>query len=169
MRLDMSAIARSEPPFTSLWKSITLNTGVWLRGTLRLDGWPKAWKDIIAEIETLEGDAGDKRLQEMSDALWQSHAYEQGEVDRVVLCVELEARQGETPVWHHRYAIDALGNDDGSAMARLVSLTVSLAVDAIATGKIGPGVSAAPSDPVLVQSWFDTLTQLGENIEHIEN
>jgi len=138
-----------------------------VRGTLRLNGWAEAWKDIFAEIETLAGEDGEKRLEEMSDDLWQNQAYEKGEADRVVLCVELEARDNGSPVWHQSYAIDALGNEKGSAMARLVSLTVSLAVDAIATGKIGPGVSAAPSEPALVNEWFDTLRQLGEHIEHI--
>ena len=85
----------------------------------------------------------------------------------VVLCVELEARENNSVVWHHRYAIDAHGNANGSAMARLVSQTVSLAVDAIVAGKIAVGVTAAPSDPAIVQEWFDSLAQMGEHIECI--
>lgn len=138
-----------------------------VRGTLRLSGWSEAWKDIFAEIETLEGETGESRLKQMSDQLWQSQAYDEGEADRVVLCVELEARKNNSAVWHHSYTTDALGNDNGSAMARLVSLTVSLAVDAIATGEISAGVSAAPSDPGLVREWFATLKELGEHIERI--
>ena len=61
-----------------------------VRGTLRLDGWSDAWADIFAEIETLQGEAGDQRLQEMSDDLWRTQSYDEGEPDRVVLCVEFE-------------------------------------------------------------------------------
>jgi saccharopine dehydrogenase-like NADP-dependent oxidoreductase len=138
-----------------------------VRGTLRISGWAEAWKEIFTEIDGLEGEEGDLRLQEMSDELWQAHAYAEDESDRVVLCVELEAREKDTSVWQHGYSIDSLGDDKGSAMARLVSLTVSLAVDAIATGKIRPGVSAAPSDPVIVKEWFETLSHMGEHIERI--
>ncbi|MFT5351702.1 MAG: hypothetical protein ACI9MF_002526, partial [Gammaproteobacteria bacterium] len=138
-----------------------------VRGTLRLNGWAEAWKDIFTEIDTLEGEAGERRLERMSEELWRTQAYNDGETDRVVLCVELEARNNDSSVWHHRYTIDAIGNDKGSAMARLVSLTLSLAVDAIAAGKIVAGVSTAPSEPVLVQEWIDALRQMGERIEHI--
>jgi saccharopine dehydrogenase (NADP+, L-glutamate forming) len=140
-----------------------------VRGTLRLNGWSEAWKDIFAEIETLSGPAGDQRLREMSDELWNTQAYDPGEPDRVVLCVELEARADGHLVWHQSYTIDALGNANGTAMARLVSLTVSLAVDAVADGDIEPGVSAAPADDAIVQKWFSTLTELGEHIERIDH
>ncbi len=140
-----------------------------VRGTLRLKGWSDAWAHIFAEIETLEGEAGETRLREMSDELWRTQAYGQGEQDRVVLCVELEAHSGGTPVWHRSYTIDACGNESGSAMARLVSLPVSLAVEAVAAGDIGPGVSAAPGDPQLLARWFGTLRELGEEIHLIDH
>lgn len=140
-----------------------------VRGTLRLGGWSEAWKDIFSEIETLEGADGDKRLQEMSDELWRTQSYDPDEPDRVVLCVELEARNGEETVWHQSYTIDALGNDTGTAMARLVSLTVSLAIESVAAGDIPPGVSAAPADENIVIAWFEILQGLGENIERIDH
>jgi len=140
-----------------------------VRGTLRLSGWADAWNGIFAEVETLQGAAGDKRLQEMSDELWQNQAYDPDEPDRVVLCVELEARAHGRPVWHQSYAIDALGNENGTAMARLVSLTVSLAIEAVAAGKIPPGVSSAPSDEDIVKDWFSTLRGLGERVERIDH
>ncbi len=114
-----------------------------VRGTLRLNGWASAWQDIFNEIERLDGDSAETRLQEISDQLWQKYAYEEDEADRVVLCVELEARRENKPIWHRNYSIDALANDRGSAMARLVSLTVSLAVDSLVEGEIQNGVSAA--------------------------
>ena len=139
-----------------------------VRGTLRLNGWSEAWKSIFNEIESLKGEAGEQRLKEMSDELWQTQSYDPGEPDRVVLCVELEARKNDRPVWHQGYSIDALGNEKGTAMARLVSLTVSLAIEAVAAGEIKPGVTAAPSDHTIVQRWLDMLSELGEHIEHID-
>jgi len=54
-------------------------------------------------------------------------------------------------------------------MARLVSLTVSLAIESVAAGDIPPGVSAAPADENIVTAWFDILEGLGENIERVDH
>lgn len=135
-----------------------------VRGTLRLPGWSTAWSDLFREIESLEGDAGSARLQAISDELWLTQSYGPGEPDRVVLCVELEAGCGQNTLWHQGYAVDAVGNSTGSAMARLVSFTVSLAVESLLSGSIRPGVSAAPTEPDLISDWFQTLADLGENI-----
>ncbi|MEM7208797.1 MAG: saccharopine dehydrogenase family protein [Pseudomonadota bacterium] len=140
-----------------------------VRGTLRLNGWSDAWAEIFSEIETLEGEAGDARLQEMSDDLWRTQSYDEGEPDRVVLCVELEARSDDKAVWHHSHVIDASGNESGSAMGRLVSLPVSLAIEAIAAGKISAGVSAAPSDTTIIKHWFDVLRSHGDEIHLIDH
>ena len=101
----------------------------------------------------------------MSDELWQKHAYRPGEADRVVLCVEHEVKDGDQTVWHRSYSVDEIGNERGSAMARLVSLTVSLAVESILNGQLPAGVLAATSDRQLVRSWIETLRTLGESIE----
>ena len=138
------------------------NVQEFVRGTLRLDGWSDAWADIFAEIETLEGEAGDARLEEMSDQFWKAHSYDEGEPDRVVLCVELEVTTGGTPVWHKSYALDSAGNAEGSAMARLVSVPVSMAIEAVLDGRLEPGVSAAPADVELINSWLDELRSRGE-------
>ena len=101
----------------------------------------------------------------MSDELWQKHAYQPGEADRVVLCVEHVVKDGDQTVWHRSYSVDEIGNERGSAMARLVSLTVSLAVESILNGQLPAGVLAATSDRQLVRSWIETLRTLGESIE----
>ena len=49
-------------------------------------------------------------------------------------------------------------------MARLVSLPVSLAVDAILAGDFEPGVHAATNKPQVISNWLATLEQLGEII-----
>jgi saccharopine dehydrogenase (NADP+, L-glutamate forming) len=84
-----------------------------VRGTLRLNGWADAWADVFAEIETLQGDAGEARLREMSDQFWKENAYTKGEPDRVVLCVSLKAERGGVPVWHKTFVMDAWGDQRG--------------------------------------------------------
>ncbi|MGK8236480.1 saccharopine dehydrogenase family protein [Roseovarius sp. MS2] len=140
-----------------------------VRGTLRLNGWSEAWKPIFADIETLEGTAGDSRLKEMSDQFWQENAYEEGEPDRVVLCVDLRAENAGKPVWHKSYVMDAWGDARGTAMARLVSIPVSLAVDSVLTREIAAGVSAAPHDPKLVARYLGEVNQLAQHLTVVDH
>jgi len=140
-----------------------------VRGTLRLNGWSEAWADVFREIETLEGPEGEARLKEMSDRFWDENAYEPGEPDRVVLCVALKAEREGVTVWHKTYAMDAWGDADGTAMARLVSVPVALAVEAVLAGEIAPGVSAVPSDPALVERWMQTVGDLAQHLEVVDH
>ena len=139
-----------------------------VRGTLRLNGWAEAWDDVFKEVETLEGEAGDARLKEMSDQFWTENAYDEGEPDRVVLCVDLKAEKDGAPVWHKTYVMDAWGDDRGTAMARLVSYPVSFAIEAVMNGKIAPGVHAAPSDPALVKKWMGAIDTLAQHLQVVD-
>jgi saccharopine dehydrogenase (NADP+, L-glutamate forming) len=120
-------------------------------------------------VESAEGADGDADLAAKSDELWQQHAFKEGEQDRVVLYVELLAKNPDTNqcIWRESYSIDAFGNDKGSAMARLVSTTVSLAVEAVLEERIGAGVSAAPNDIALVSDWLGYLNDYHEPIKHL--
>lgn len=138
-----------------------------VRGTLRLQGWAAAWAPVFAEIETLQGPAGDARLKDMSDQFWRDHAYADGEADRVVLIVDLKAERDGAAVWHKTWVLDAWGDERGTAMARLVSVPVSLAVAAVLAGRIAPGVSAAPSDPDLLAEWLGDIGQLAQHMERV--
>ena len=60
--------------------------------------------------------------------------------------------------------LDEHGKATGSAMARLVSKTVSIAVEAVLDGELPPGVSAAPSNPQIVDAWMTKLIASGERI-----
>ncbi|MCC6007440.1 MAG: saccharopine dehydrogenase NADP-binding domain-containing protein [Rhodobacteraceae bacterium] len=143
-----------------------------VRGTLRLEGWAEAWSDVFAEIERLDGAEGEARLAEMSRAFWAAHAYGEGEPDRVVLCVGLKAEAGDQTLWHRSWVLDAWGDARGSAMARLVSGTVALAVESVLEGRIAPGVSAAPADPALAHEWLGRLSGLAQHlseVDHLEN
>jgi saccharopine dehydrogenase (NADP+, L-glutamate forming) len=140
-----------------------------VRGTLRLNGWSDAWADVFKEVETLEGEAGDARLKEMSDQFWAENAYDEGEPDRVVLCVGLKAEKNGSPVWHKTYVMDAWGDTRGTAMARLVSYPVSFAIEAAMNNKIAPGVHAAPSDLQLVDAWMSEIGKLAQHLEVVDH
>ncbi|MEB8388773.1 saccharopine dehydrogenase NADP-binding domain-containing protein [Rhodobacteraceae bacterium KMM 6894] len=140
-----------------------------VRGTLRLNGWTEAWADVFAEVETLQGAAGDARLREMSDTFWAEHAYDEGEPDRVVMCVALKAERDGKTVWHKSYVMDAWGDAQGTAMARLVSIPVSLAIESVMQGEIPAGVSPAPNDPALVARYLGEVGKLAQHLEIVDH
>jgi len=140
-----------------------------VRGTLRLNGWAEAWKDVFKEVETLSGPAGEARLKEMSDQFWAENAYDDGEPDRVILCVGLQADRDGVAVWNKTYVLDAWGDARGTAMARLVSVPVSLAVEAVQNRAIPAGVHAAPSDPGLVQLWMGEIDRLAQHVQIVDH
>lgn len=150
--------------FDPAWKVDTF-----VRGTLRLNGWAEAWSDVFREIETLSGPEGDARLKEMSDQFWDENSYDEGEPDRVILCVGLKAEKDGTEVYHKTYAMDAWGDARGSAMARLVSIPVSLAIEAVLDGKIDAGVHAAPFDPALFNAWLDHIGGLAQHMQIVDH
>ena len=135
-----------------------------VRGTLRLEGWAEAWGDIFETIDLLKPEESEPVLKALSDELWEKHSYQPGEPDRVVLCVEHEVKDTDQTVWHQSYSVDEIGNERGSAMARLVSQTVSLAVQSLVDGQLPAGVLAATSDRKRVQDWIDGLRSMGEGI-----
>ncbi|PIE15433.1 MAG: saccharopine dehydrogenase [Rhodobacterales bacterium] len=137
-----------------------------VRGTLRLKGWAEAWSEVFTQIET----ADDEQLRRLSDQLWADNAYGEDDPDRVVMCVMLKAEEEGRAVYHKTYVMDAFGDIRGSAMARLVSVPVSLAVEAVLNREIAAGVSAAPSDPRVLQHWMgevDKLAQVLQVVDHL--
>ncbi|MCK0126799.1 saccharopine dehydrogenase NADP-binding domain-containing protein [Gelidibacter sp. F2691] len=142
---------------------------LFVRGTLRLNGWADAWKDVFAEVETLEGASGDARLKEMSDQFWDENSYDDGEPDRVIMCVALKAQKAGADAYHKTYVMDAWGDDRGTAMARLVSTPVSLAIDMILDGKAPAGVTAATADPELIETWMGHVKELAQHVAVVDH
>jgi saccharopine dehydrogenase-like NADP-dependent oxidoreductase len=145
------------------------DTQLFVRGTLRYGGWSTAWDGIFKEVETLSGPEGDARLEEMSADLWDKYAVEDGEADRVVLCVDLWAKKDGAEVYNSSYVMDAYGDNNSTAMARLVSVPVSYAVEAVLNGEMETGVHAAPSDPALAASWLKKLADAGDRMALVDN
>ena len=139
-----------------------------VRGTIRLNGWAEAWAPVFSEIEHIEGSEGDARLAEMAAALWNDNAYASGEPDRVVLFASLKADRGGQTVFRQTWALDAFGDARGTAMARLVSVPVSLGVEAVMAGEIPKGVHAVPSDPAFVHRWLTEIKDLSQYMELID-
>ncbi len=140
-----------------------------VRGTLRLNGWAAAWDHVFKEVETLSGPEGEARLKQMSDRFWADHAYQRDEPDRVILCVGLKADRDGVPVWHKTYVMDAWGDARGSAMARLVSVTVALAVEAVRNRAVAAGVQGAPHDPGLVREWLGEIDRLAQHLQVVDH
>jgi saccharopine dehydrogenase-like NADP-dependent oxidoreductase len=139
-----------------------------VRGTIRLNGWTEAWTPVFREIETLSGAAGDQRLSDMAAEFLKENSYAPGEPDRVVLFVSLKAERDGKPVFHETWAMDAWGDERGTAMGRLVSMPVSFAVESVLQKQFPPGVHAAPHDPEILASWLKSVSSLAQYMERVD-
>jgi saccharopine dehydrogenase-like NADP-dependent oxidoreductase len=140
-----------------------------VRGTIRLNGWAEAWTPVFREIEGLSGPEGDARLAEMASEFVRDNSYAPGEPDRVVLFVSLKAERDGKPVFHETWAMDAWGDVRGTAMARLVSRPVAMAVESVLKREVAVGVHAAPHDPKLIDSWLGQVRGLVQYMQRIDH
>ncbi len=141
-----------------------------VRGTIRLNGWADAWAPIFREIEALEGKPAaevDAVLTARAQGLLQDNSYSDGEPDRVVLFVALKAEKDGKPVYHETWAMDAWGDVRGTAMGRLVSIPVSLAIEAVLNREIASGVHGAPHDPRLLTRWLGEVRHLAQYMDRV--
>jgi len=65
--------------------------------------------------------------------------------------------------------MDAWGDARGSAMGRLVSVPVSLAVESVLNRELPAGVHSAPHDPRLVIRWLDRVQGLAQYMARIDH
>ena len=138
-----------------------------VRGTIRLNGWQKAWTPVFREIETLSGPSGDARLAEMAAEFLKDNSYAPGEPDRVILFVSLKAERDGKAAFHETWALDAAGDARGTAMGRLVSVPVSLAVESVGKKDFAPGVHGAPHDPKILANWLGEVKKLAQYMERV--
>ena len=135
------------------------------RGTLRLNGWAKAWKEIFDMLEK-KSPRLDEEIQSKSNDLWNKHQYINNEKDRVVLWVNLEAKQNNKKIWNSTYHLDEKGSGENTAMAKLVSITLSGAIDLMIEKKFLPGVQAASSDKNIINYFFKILADYSIKINN---
>lgn len=143
-----------------------------VRGTIRLNGWADAWAPVFREIEALEGASAaevDARLNAMAAEFLKENAYAPGEPDRVVLFVALKAERDGRPVFHETWAMDAWGDARGTAMGRLVSVPVSIAIESVLNREVPAGVHSAPHDPRLYTRWLEKVQGLVQYMHRIDH
>ena len=107
-------------------------------GDLRLEGWAEAWRDIFTTIDNLEANEAETVLKAMSDELWRKHSYHPDELDRVVLCVEHEVREGDRTT--ARAGTSASGFLGGAVIIGLV-LATGLAVKTVRKKRRNAGIT----------------------------
>ena len=149
-----------EYSFDNNWK-----INEFVRGTLRLNGWKEAWSDIFNMLDKKSPDI-DLQIAKKSEELWTNNQYIKNEEDRVVLYVKLQAKKNNNEVFNESYFLDEKGHGENTAMAKLVSITLSAAIDLMLQNKFDPGVQAAPSKDDIIDYFFKILSDYSINIEH---
>ena len=141
----------TEYKFDTQWK-----IQEFVRGTLRLNGWESAWADIFKMLDNKSPEL-DKEIDNLGSELWKKHPYLSEEQDRVVLIVKLIANKDDKEVFNGFYFLDEKGSGENTAMGKLVSITLSCAIDLIIQNKMPYGVQAAPHDENLINYFFKTF------------
>ena len=103
----------------------------------------------------------------MAAEFLKENSYAPGEPDRVVLFVSLKAEREGKSVFHETWCMDAWGDAHGTAMARLVSVPVSIAAETLARGEFAAGVLAAPRDAKVLKSWLEQIKGLAQYMERV--
>lgn len=128
-----------------------------VRGTLRLDGWLRAWEPVFEELRT--GD--DTRIAALAQELAARYPTTDADRDRVVLAVSLDVRAEDGLTWSGGYLLDLVGDEEDSAMARCVSRTLALGVGHILDGSLPAGLSRAAETAVRSEQWLGELARDG--------
>jgi hypothetical protein len=136
------------------WQPRTL-----VRGTLRLEGWLRAWEPVFEELKA--GD--DTRIAALARELAATYPTTEADHDRVVLAVSLDVRGDTGPTWSGSYLLDLVGDAEESAMARCVSRPLSLAVRHILTDDLPSGLNRAAETAQRSREWLSELA--GEGLE----
>ncbi|GAA1329549.1 saccharopine dehydrogenase C-terminal domain-containing protein [Saccharothrix algeriensis] len=126
-----------------------------VRGTLRLKGWHEAWQPVFAELREPDPD----RITELAADLARRHPTTETDRDRVVLAVALHVQGAAS--WSGEYTLDVVGDDDDSAMARLVSVPLAVGIGDILAGRLDPGLHRAAEDRATTRRWLDALRHNG--------
>ncbi|MEV0171476.1 saccharopine dehydrogenase family protein [Streptomyces sp. NPDC050803] len=134
------------------WKARTF-----VRGTLRLDGWLRAWDTVFEELKT--GD--DTRIAALAKELAAAHPTTDADRDRVVLAVSLAVQGANGQTWAGSYLLDLVGDEEESAMARCVSRPLAIGVRQVLDGELPPGLNRAAETADRSQRWLRELARDG--------
>jgi hypothetical protein len=134
------------------WKPRTF-----VRGTLRLEGWLRAWDAVFEELRG--GD--DARIAVLARELAAAYPTTDTDRDRVVLAVSLEVHGGNGRTWSGSYLLDLVGDEEESAMARCVSRPLGLGVRHILDGSLPAGLNRAAETADRSDQWLRELALEG--------
>lgn len=128
-----------------------------VRGTLRLEGWLRAWEAVFEELK--RGD--DARIAALARELAATYPTTDTDRDRVVLAVSLDVRGPAGQTWSGSYLLDLVGDEEESAMARCVSRTLALGVGHVLDGSLPPGLNRAAETAARSEEWLRELALEG--------
>ena len=104
-------------------------------------------------------------INEKSEELLKDNKYLPEEEDRVVLSVKLKAFENHDKIFDSSYFLDEKGSGENTAMGKLVSITLSAAIDLILDNKIESGVKTAPHKTEDIMYFFKILKDYKINIQ----
>ncbi|MGK5628514.1 saccharopine dehydrogenase family protein [Streptomyces sp. URMC 123] len=128
-----------------------------IRGTLRNDGWLRAWEPVFATVRT--GDTA--RIAALAEELAARHPTTEADRDRVVLSVALELRTPDGAGWRGSYLLDRTGDESESAMALCVSLPLAFGVTRVLADATPAGLHRAAESAEESERWLAFLAGHG--------
>ena len=126
------------------------------RGTIRLEGWSKAWNEIFKNIE-------DKiDLESLSKKLWEDNQYDNLENDRVLLYVKIRSKDSNNnEIFNKTLYLDESRPIVNSAMSQCVSYTVAFTIECIMNSKNKKGIHRIFHDEKNVNHILNKLNDYG--------
>ena len=132
------------------------------RGTIRLDGWSKAWNEIFKKIE-------DKiDLENLSKKLWEENQYDNLENDRVLLYVKINSKNSSNnEIFNKTLYLDESRPIINSAMSQCVSYTVAFTIECIMKSENKKGIYRIFHDEKNVNYILNKLNEYGIKIKQL--
>ena len=132
------------------------------RGTIRLDGWSKAWHEIFKNIE-------DKiDLENLSKKLWEENQYDNLENDRVLLYVKINSKNSSNnEIFNKTLYLDESRPIINSAMSQCVSYTVAFTIECIMKSENNKGIHRIFHDEKNVNYILNKLNEYGIKIKQL--
>lgn len=132
------------------------------RGTIRLEGWSKAWNEIFKNIE-------DKiDLENLSKKLWEENQYDNLENDRVLLYVKIRSNNSNNnEIFNKTLYLDESRPIVNSAMSQCVSYTVAFTIECIMNSKNKKGIHRIFHDVKNVDYILNKLNECGIKIRQL--
>ncbi len=135
-----------------------------LRGTLRPNGWHRAWEPIFEKIKTASPD----QLSALAQNLSTKYLYQPLEEDQVILFVEIRVTDAAgNSIFHRDKILRGKGQfPHDSAMATFVSYPAMAGVLSLIAGDLPTGVQIIPSQGAAARSYEKNLATLIPSMSH---